>query len=200
MSSLLESLTGQILGGDTVSQLSRAIGADEGATTKALAGALPALLGGLAKNTSQSAGAASLASALDRDHDGSILDNLGGLLQGGAASAGAGILGHIFGGREKAVESTIGRSSGLSGSQMSQLLAMVAPLVLGFLGRQKKQQGFDAGQLASMLGGARDEMTKAQPSAMGALAGLLDADGDGSFMDEVSDIGGSLLGSFLKGR
>ena len=200
MSSLLESLTGQLLSGDAVSQLSRAIGADEGATTKALAGALPALLGGLAKNTSQSSGAEALASALDRDHDGSIFDNLSGLLQGGAAQAGAGILGHVFGSREQAVESAIGKSSGLSGSQVTQLLTMVAPLVMGFLGREKKQQGIDAGQLASMLGGARDQMAKAQPQAMDMLSGLLDSDGDGSIMDDVAGIGSSLLGGFLKRR
>jgi hypothetical protein len=200
MSSLLETLSGQLLGGDTVGQLSRTIGADEGATTKALAGALPILLGGLAGNSSRSQGASSLASALDRDHDGSVLDDIGGFLQGGASASGAGILGHVFGGRQPAVEQSLSRSSGLSGAQVSQLLAMVAPLVMGFLGREKRSQGFDAGQLASMLGGERDEMARRQPKAMGALAGLLDSDGDGSIMDDVADLGGSLLGGFLKGN
>ncbi len=77
---------------------------------------------------------------------------------------------------------------------------MVAPLVMGFLGREKKQQGFDAGQLASMLGGARDQMATAQPQAMDMLSGLLDSDGDGSIMDDVASIGSSLLGGFLKRR
>jgi hypothetical protein len=200
MSSLLESLSGQLLGGDTVGQLSRAIGADEGATTRALTGALPMLVGGIAGNTSRSDGAQSLAGALDRDHDGSVLDDVAGFLQGGAPSSGAGILGHVFGGRKPAVEQSLSRSSGLNGSQVTQLLAMVAPLVMGYLGREKRQQGFDAGGLASMLGGARDDMERQQPGAMGALAGLLDADGDGSVMDDVADLGSSLLGGFLKGR
>lgn len=200
MSSLIEMLSGQLLDGGTVSQLSRAIGADEGATTKALSGALPMLLGGLAGNA-QGQGAASLASALDRDHDGSILDDIGGFLQGGGRGVnGAGILGHVFGSKKPTVEQSIGASSGLSGAQVSRLLAMVAPLVMGFLGKQKRSQGLDAGALASMLGGARDEMKRAQPQAMGALAGLLDSDGDGSVMDDVAELGSSILGGFLKKR
>jgi len=200
MSSLLESLSGQLLGGDTISQLSRAIGADDGATARALSGALPMLLGKMASNSSSSEGARSLASALDRDHDGGVLDDLAGFLGGGAASsAGAGILGHVFGGRQAAVESSISKSSGLNSGQTNQLLALVAPLIMGFLGRQKKQQGFDAGQLASMLGGARDEMATRQPQAMSALSGLLDRDGDGSVVDDVADLGSRLLGGLFKG-
>jgi len=199
--SLIEMLSSQLAGGDTLSQLSRAIGADEGATSKALAGAMPMLLGGLANNASDGNGAASLASALDRDHDGSVLDDVAGFLQGGGRGVnGDGILSHVFGGRKPAVEKSISQSSGLSGSQVSQLLQLAAPLVMGFLGKQKRSQGLDAGALASMLGGAKDEMSRTKPNAMDAVTRLLDSDGDGSVMDEVADLGSSLLGGFLKRR
>ena len=93
----------------------------------------------------------------------------------------------LGGGKQATAEQTISKTSGLdAGAQAANLLAMAAPLIMGFLGRQKKQQGFDAGQLASMLGGARDDMVKKQPDAMSALAGLLDSDGDGSVMDDVA--------------
>jgi hypothetical protein len=71
------------LGPQTVSQISRQLGIDENQTRQAVPAALTALLGGLSHNASQPQGAQQLAGALSRDHDGSILDNLGGFLGGG---------------------------------------------------------------------------------------------------------------------
>ncbi|HRF38840.1 MAG TPA: DUF937 domain-containing protein, partial [Saprospiraceae bacterium] len=64
------------------------------------------LVSALARNASTEQGAAALSNALDRDHDGSILSNLAGLLGGQApaqdnrALNGAGILNHILGDRQ----------------------------------------------------------------------------------------------------
>ena len=71
MASLLDGLMQQ-LGGDTRRQLSQQLGADESTTTPAVGAALPVLVGALAKNASSTDGAAALAGALDKDHDGSV--------------------------------------------------------------------------------------------------------------------------------
>ena len=71
MASLLDGLMQQ-LGGDTMRQLSQQLGADESTTTPAVGAALPVLVGALAKNASSTDGAAALAGALDKDHDGSV--------------------------------------------------------------------------------------------------------------------------------
>ncbi len=81
MSDIIE-LLGQQLGGDALKELSGAIGADEAATEKGLAAVLPMLLGGLAKNADNDQGAEQLHAAIERDHDGGLLDNLGDLLRG----------------------------------------------------------------------------------------------------------------------
>src|SRR5689334_23796647 len=98
----LTGLLNDALSGDTVSQISQTIGADESSTSSAIQAALPMLIGGLAHQTSTDEGAEQLAGALERDQHSSVLDNLGGLISGalgGQAADGEGILGHIFGGQ-----------------------------------------------------------------------------------------------------
>ena len=96
MSGILD-LLNQQLSGQAVQQMSAQIGADPASTQKALSAALPMLVGGLARNANQSPeGAQALANALDRDHDGSVLDSLGSLLVG-ASGGGGGGLGSLLG-------------------------------------------------------------------------------------------------------
>lgn len=84
MTSILDAVRQQ-LGPNTIQQMSGALGADAAATSDAVSLALPAILTGLSQNASQPQGAAALDTALNA-HDGSILDNLGGVLGGGEVS------------------------------------------------------------------------------------------------------------------
>lgn len=198
--SLLDVLTQQ-LGGDAIGQISRQVGADTDATSKAISGALPLLVAALAKNTADTGGAQALAGALDRDHDGSILDDLGGFLGGGAAAAGGdGILEHILGTRRQGAEAAIGQMSGLDGQKIAQIMAMLAPIVMGALGRQQRQGGMKPDQIGEMLGGERRRVEKMDPGAMGMLGSLLDADGDGDVKDDLARIGMGMLGKMFGGR
>ncbi|MCB1055702.1 MAG: DUF937 domain-containing protein [Acidobacteria bacterium] len=198
MSSILDILGGQ-LGGDTIQQLSDTIGADPQATSKAISGALPLLLGALAKNASDPRGAQALAGALNRDHDGSLLDNLSGFLGQGATAPGDGILRHVLGERRGNAEVGLSQMSGLDTASISQLMALLAPMVMGALGKAQRQKGLDAGSLAGLL---RHEQTRAQktaPSGMGGLlSAFLDQDGDGEIGDDVARMGVDLLGKWLK--
>ncbi len=180
----------------TLSQISNQLGIDENQTRQAVPAALTALLGGLSHNASQPQGAQQLAGALSRDHDGSILDNLGGFLGGGAATGvGASILGHIFGRRQPAVATTVGRTTGLDPGTVTQLLMLLAPIVLGALGRRQRQQGLDPGGLAGVLGEERRQAETSAPAGLGGLLGrVLDSDGDGQIMDDVGGLLGGVLG------
>jgi len=201
MTTILDSVRQQ-LGPDTIQQMSRTLGADPSATQSAIALALPALLGGLSRNAAEPQGAAALDNALNA-HDGSILDNLGGLL-GGAGSApasgggalpgiGGAILGHIFGGRRAPVEAGVGRASGLSAAQVAQLMAMLAPIVMGVLGRMKRTNQIDANRLPEVLQQGREQGEREAPG----LGGLLDANNDGSITDDLMRMGGSALGGMF---
>jgi hypothetical protein len=197
MSSLLEMLAGQ-LGGDTTAQISRQRGSDQAATGKAISAALPVLMGALARNTSGKQGAESLAGALARDHDGSILDNLSGFLQKPETGSGEGILGHVLGSKRPAVEQQLGRQTGLDTGSIAKLLPILAPIVMGALGRAQRQGNLDTNGLSSMLAGERKQAESA--GSLGGLAALLDADRDGNITDDVAKAGMGLLGRLLRRR
>jgi hypothetical protein len=198
---MLESLSSR-LGEGGIDQIASQLGIDHEATERAVSGALPMLLGGLMKNAQSTDGAASLLIALERDHDGSILDDIGGFLGrgSGAADSGMGILKHVFGGRESTVQNTLAESSGIDAGQMRQIMAMLAPLVLGMLGKNQRQSGFDIGGLTDLLGGERRAVEQKAPGAADLIGGLLDSDGDGSVADDLAKLGGGVLGGLFGGK
>ncbi len=122
---------------------------------------------------------------------GGLLDNidLGSLLGSkttGASGNGMGSIGDLLGGilgqKKDKVESSIGKSSGLSGSQISMLLAMVAPMVL--IALTKKAQASDSKNMNDVLQEERAELNKSSSGSM--LGKMFDQDGDGDF--DLSDI------------
>ncbi|MFN2239122.1 MAG: DUF937 domain-containing protein [Thermoanaerobaculia bacterium] len=185
-----------------IQQMSAAIGANPEATSKAVGLALPALLGGLSRNASKPQGAADLDRALNA-HDGGILDNLGGLLGGGGGAAGGGIggaiLGHILGQRRAPVEQGVGKASGLNSQQVGQLLVMLAPIIMGVLGKMKQQKGLDASQLPDVLQKSTRSIEQETPGA-GGLAGILDSNNDGQIVDDLARMGSSMLGGLFKNK
>ena len=189
--SVLDALEAQ-LSPETIQKLSAQLGTDTAATSHAVSMAVPLLLGRLSKNASDADGAAALDNALNA-HDGGVLDNLGALLGGGA---GAAILGHIFGKRRTPVEEGVGRATGLNPQQVGQLLVMLAPLVMGVLGRMKREKTVDAEQLPVVLGQANLEMSR-QSAAVGDLSRILDSDDDGTIADDVARIGSSIISGML---
>jgi len=181
----LMGLLNDILNSDTIKQISQRLEADEGATGNAIQAALPMLLGGLANNSASQSGASSLLGALDRDHDGSILDDLGGFLDDYLSGRGAGILSHIFGAQEGAVERGVSHASGLDLSKVGPLLLMLAPIVMGALGRARRDQGIGAGDLSRELGAATQQ-TGGDQGLLGALSSMFDMNRDGSAVDDIA--------------
>jgi hypothetical protein len=89
--------------------------------------------------------------------------------------------------------------SGLDKGQAANLMMMLAPIVLGYLGKQKRQQNLGVGDLAGMLAGERRRAEEVEPAASGMLAALLDQDGDGDIKDDLTRIGAGFLGKLMKG-
>lgn len=196
MSNMLEMLAQQ-LSGTPLETLSQSLGADRAKTQIAMGAALPLLVSALARNVATPQGAQALQQALAKDHDGSVLDNLDGVIRQPDARAGDGILRHVLGNRRQAVEAGIGKASGLDAKDVSTMLTTLAPVVMGMLGRNQRQQGLDPAALAQMLQGERQ---RADTPALGGLASLLDRDGDGQVMDDLANMGGKLLGGMLGRR
>ena len=199
MSSVLELLMQQ-MGSGTASQVGQKLGTDQQATEKAMAAALPLVLGALARNAARPGGADALHRAVAKDHDGSVLDNLSGFFSKPDVTDGNAILGHVFGNRRAAVEAGVGKASGMNGQQVSQLMAMLAPLMMGALGRVQRQQKLDPGALSNVLAAERQQIERQSPG-LGGLASLLDADGDGQIADDLMEkVGKGLLGSLFGRR
>lgn len=201
MNSILDLLADHI-GGDNIGQLAGAIGADRGKTQTAVSAALPAILTALNRQTNSDAGAQGLAQALDRDHDGSLLDHLSGFLGGqvqGKQADGGGILGHVLGGQQRQVEQGVAQASGLDMSQVAKLLPILAPIVMAALGKRKRQAGLDGAGLSGILGEDATRARQAAPSGvLGALSGFLDRDGDGSIQNDlVAQAGKAALGKLF---
>lgn len=193
MASMLESLIGTF-GGDAIQKISQQLGTNPAQAQQALSAALPALLGGLAKNASTPQGAADLHAAVTSDHDGSILNNVAAAMQNPATGDGNAILGHILGGRQQAVEGAIARATGLDQAKVATLLPMLAPVVMGYVGRMQQQQGLNAGGLSKVLGEAGQLMSGQVGGVMGSLLQALDANHDGSVVDEAVGALGKLFG------
>lgn len=189
MSGLLDLLNSP-MGKQLISGVAGQTGQPENKTADVLSMAMPLLLGAMKKNVSSPQGAQGLISALSSKHDGSILDNLGGLFGGGVDDSvmndGAGILGHVFGNKQPQVENALSQKSGLDAGSIANILKIAAPIVMGYLGRQKAQSNVsDANGLNTLLG----SMLGGQPQQNQSLImSLIDADGDGSVLDDVADM------------
>ena len=197
----LQDLLGQDQGTQAVGQISQEVGAEPSMVNSAIQMALPMLLNGLANNASTPQGAESLNTALEQDHDGSILDNLGGLgsmIFGGQQQAAppprqadaGGILGHILGSNQGQVAQQVSEKSGLDMGQVAQILMFLAPIVMGYLGRQKQEQNVGPEGLGGLLGGLLGGVqSQSQPSSTGSVLGnMLDSDGDGSSFDDIASM------------
>jgi len=190
----LMNLLGAALNENTVKQIAGQLGASDSQVSSAIGVALPALLQGLQRNAADPQGAESLANALQRDHDGTVLDDIMGFLGNAQQGPGAGILRHVLGDQQAVVQQGIGRATEINPNQIGGLLEMLAPIVMGALGKTTRQQGVGAGGLQDMLGQVTGQMQQQQPQAFNLVNMLLDQNRDGSVADDVV----RMLGSFLK--
>ena len=191
----LEALLG-LLQGQDLGNLASQVGGNEGEVKNGVMAALPAMLAALGKNAGTEKGAEELNNALEKKHDGSILDNLSGYLSNPDLKDGAGILNHLFGNQTSNVANAVSQSSGLDTNGSMKMLQMLAPILMGMLGQQKKQNNLDAkglGNLTSML--ASNFGSEAGVSGiMEAVTNLLDTNKDGNVMDDIMGMVGKFFG------
>lgn len=177
------------MGKELVSSISQKTGIDASQASNVVSSGLPALMGAMQNNLSSTDGASGLLSALTSGkHDGSILDNLGGFLNGGDFSDGSKILGHVLGGKQDTMVQGLSSKTGVDSSIISKILPMLAPIVMGYLGKQTKSKGVSnssdlGGMLGGLLGGS---------GGNSMLTSVLDQNGDGKL--DVSDAMSALSG------
>ncbi len=185
---LLESL----LGNDSqnvVSELAKQLGVGENEARTAAGQLIPALARGLQNNARSEQGLDGLIGALSKGNHSNYLDNLTSLGQQSTVQEGNSILGHIFGSKDvsRNVANYGAQQSGLSSTLLKKALPILASLVMSslskkFFGGAKKSSG-------SIFGGNQSgdifNSGVAAKQNRGLLESFLDADKDGSIMDDL---------------
>lgn len=178
-------------GGQGAAGIASMLGALGGGQGGSQAGGLGDLLGGLLGGSGNAAGGG-LAGALG----GLVGSVLGGGQSAGSTSAGntGDLLATVFGnqGSARAAEG-LGQSTGLGTQGAGNLLGMLLPIVMSFLSQRFLQGGNGTQQLDQALANERQQLNN--QGAGGALASLLDQNGDGKLdMNDLVKLGSSLLG------
>lgn len=173
--SLMDAIKGYLTP-DVVRSASTLVGESESSTRQTLNGAVPTVLSGLTSMASTPTGASNLATLIRDGGFGSAVDNVSSLFSGGTAtsgmlSVGSQLLGKVFGGRSSAAADLLARSGGVSSASATSLLSLVAPLVMGVLGKRASAQGLDASGLANSLLAERSDIAAAAPAGLSQLLG-----------------------------
>lgn len=164
-----------------VSKIGNALGIQSSFAQKAIAAALPTILGSVIGKSSSPGGLDMLMKILGKQ-DTSILGNLGSLIGGGGQAAmvnqGTDALGSLLGNSSLgALAGAVSKFSGAGQDASKSLLGMLAPVALGTIAQQQNASNLDAGGLARMLAGQKDNIAAAMPAGFGDLlkgTGLLD--------------------------
>ena len=219
--SLIDLITGNA-GNQVATQAENKFGISKNQIIALLAVAAPLVISYLRKKSQEDPNEAeALNNALDRDHDGSILDNPSQVEA--RQQEGGSILDHIFGGQKATVENQLSQNTGISMDKIGPILAMLAPVIMGYIGKQKQSNGVTSGGglgdlLGGILGGAQSQ-AQAEPSnplndILGSVLGGSQANNSGNPLNDIlgSVLGGSnqqqqsqgglggLLGSILGGK
>lgn len=202
---LMEMLLGND-GSGARQQLGSQLGLSSDQTNSALKALIPALSAGLQSNTQKPGGLEALLGALSNGGHDQYLDQPQRLSEPKSIMDGNAILGHLLGSKDmsRSVASAASKKTGISDQLLKMALPMIASMVMGSLSKQTKDPSI-ADQLMGALGGAAQPQQKQgfglgdllgavmgggnkQPASSGAggvLGRLLDADGDGSTVDDI---------------
>jgi Bacterial protein of unknown function (DUF937) len=172
MSTNLVSYMMQYLTPDMVGRMAAALGLNRSDAQSGVSAAVPALLAAFTGLADKPGGAQSLVNTIKQQSG--IADNfasmIGGSNQASFIDRGTSLLTSLLGGSDSSsLASAVGRFAGLGQSKATSLLGMLAPLVMGLIGKQIGTRGIDVGSLTSLLASQRDQIAQAMPGGMGQM-------------------------------
>lgn len=202
----------QAQGGQGLSQLASQFGLDEG-QAGGLAKMLAPAIGSAAKKRAEGGGAADILNALQGEAQGGLFDDAAAAAAPEAQAQGANFLDQILGGTSARQDLAMAASerSGVEQSKVDQFMPALAAMLQGGMQKQTPDSSIQSmlgglgglagggqsssggggimGMLGGLLGGRGRSQDQTQDSggALGGLMSMLDADGDGSVLDDVLD-------------
>ncbi|WP_294217053.1 DUF937 domain-containing protein [uncultured Chryseobacterium sp.] len=194
---LIDLLTGNT-GTQVADQAENKFGINRNQVLALLAVAAPLIISYLRKKSEDNKEAEALNNALDKDHDGSILNDPSQLET--RQAEGGSILNHIFGNDKQNVENQLSQNTGISIDKIGPVLAMLAPVIMGYIGKEKQQNNVGSGGLGDLLGGilgnASNQAQSQQSSPLNDILGsVLGGGNNSSSGNPLNDILGNILGN-----
>jgi hypothetical protein len=176
----LVTLITQFLTPDLIGRIAAALGLDRNLVQSAINAAVPALLAAFTGAAAKPGGAQNLVDAIKQQSG--VLDSFAKSIGSGGQSSlvdtGSRLLTSLLGGQDQsALAGAIGKFSGLGQNASGSLLGMLAPIVMGTIGRQVGHN-LDASSVAGLLNAQKGQIAQALPSGFSNLLGgtrLLDA-------------------------
>ena len=193
--SLIDLITGSA-GSQVAEQAENRFGIQKNQMIALAAVAAPLIISYLRKKAQDDPSEAeAINNALDKDHDGSILDNPSQVTE--RQQEGDSILSHIFGGQKSQVENQLSQNTGISMDKIGPLMGMLAPVIMGYIGRQKQQSGVTSGGglgdlLGGILGNAQSQAQADNP--LNNILGSVLGGGSQTSSNPLGDILGGVLG------
>ena len=196
--SLIDLLTGSA-GNQVASEAGNKFGISKNQVIALLAVAAPLVISYLRKKSQEDPNEAeALNNALDKDHDGSILGDPSQVEA--RQQEGGSILDHVFGGQKATVENQLSQNTGISMDKIGPILAMLAPLIMGYIGKEKQSGGVTSGGglgdlLGGILGSAQNQAQAQNSNPLNDILGsVLGGGSQQSSGNPLNDILGSVLG------
>lgn len=183
---------GELLAQGGTSAIGKRVKLKQNDVAQVLSAGIPALIAGMNKNASTSGGAASLSRALT-DHSKDSTKDVGSFLKNADLDDGKKILAHVFGSSQKDVINNISATTGVTKGKTTSILALVAPLLLSFLGNQQQSQqqnaGFSlTGLLGGLLGGGQQQSTSLLGGLLGAAQQQNESSNEGGLLDGILNL------------
>ena len=195
MNPLLESLL-KAQGGHAVGQMANRFGLNPSQASDVIGQLAPALGRGLQRNATSEGGLADLIGALQRGNHARYVEAPEAIERPETVDDGNAILGHIFGNKEvsRKVAARASEQTGVSDSIIKKMLPIIAAMAMGALSKKTSGGGTDI--FGSALGGGAPSAGAGAASGGGLgdlLGGFLDADQDGSIVDDLLGMAGRFL-------
>lgn len=172
------------------------LGIDSAKADALLTQLTPLLTAALAKNASTKDGAAAITAALEKDHDGSIFDALDEQALGAREVDGQKIIEHIFRHNKDAIETGVASATGERKDTINKALSLLGPMVMGSLGKIKKEQGFGVDDIAQILQ-SMNAGNAEESGLQNILTNMLDTNNNGSAKDDLLRMGISAVKRFF---
>ncbi|RKH69190.1 OmpA family protein [Corallococcus aberystwythensis] len=174
---LIEAVGSQFMQKGLLQKISGSLGEDPQATTKALPGAIAAVAAGVAEQGGNEAGAHRLLSKLN---EGGFTGpdaptRASGVSEGlmDEEERGKGMLSGIFGNKLGGITEGLTRFGGMRNSgSATRLLSLAAPMLMGVLGKQVRDQRMGSSGLMQLLNGQRNNIAAALPAGLGGILGF----------------------------